>query len=330
LETLDDNCLKHNYLNYLKWTEPIAMMLNLLENREQALRVVKLALEVDLQLGARLAGEVLNEWQYKTVEMLLEYDLPKSVAIKLLEKTKSANAITFLDKALQHSDSEVRRSAAKALRMIGSEQAVVALRQALHDSDSEVRHRAAEALGMIGSEQAVVALRQALHDSDSYVRSSAANALGMIGSEQAVSALTPALQHSDSGVRCRVAEALGNIGSEQAVSALIPTLQNSNSAVRWIATDILKKIGYPEIMPRLLELIPTKIGIEILSAIAAIQERYRFYNYDIYQQPIPEKSSPTLPPPGNTYHFYDQVGQVINDLNVQGNNTGVQNRNNSD
>jgi tetratricopeptide (TPR) repeat protein len=299
LETLDDNCLKHNYLNYLKWTEPIAMMLNLLENREQALRVVKLALEVDLQLGARLAGEVLNEWQYKTVEMLLEYDLPKSVAIKLLEKTKSANAITFLDKALQHSDSEVRRSAAKALRMIGSEQAVVALRQALHDSDS-------------------------------YVRSSAANALGMIGSEQAVSALTPALQHSDSGVRCRVAEALGNIGSEQAVSALIPTLQNSNSAVRWIATDILKKIGYPEIMPRLLELIPTKIGIEILSAIAAIQERYRFYNYDIYQQPIPEKSSPTLPPPGNTYHFYDQVGQVINDLNVQGNNTGVQNRNNSD
>jgi hypothetical protein len=193
-----------------------------------------------------------------------------------------------------------------------------------------VRRSAAEALGKLGSEQAVSALISAVQHSDFWVRRSAAEALGKLGSEQAVSALISAVQHSDSDVRGKVAEALGKLGSEQAVSVLIPALQDSDSGVRRNAAEALGKIGYPEVLLDLIKYIPTKIGIEILSAIAAIQERYQFYNYDIYQQPIPEKSSPTLPPPGNTYHFYDQVGQVINDLNVQGNNTGVQNRNNSD
>ncbi|NEQ71586.1 MAG: NACHT domain-containing protein, partial [Symploca sp. SIO2D2] len=56
LASLSDQQLKWDYLNYLKWTEPLALMMELLEDREQAMRVVKLALEVDWLLGARLAG----------------------------------------------------------------------------------------------------------------------------------------------------------------------------------------------------------------------------------------------------------------------------------
>ncbi|NEQ29518.1 MAG: NACHT domain-containing protein [Leptolyngbya sp. SIO4C5] len=64
LPELSDAVLKREYLNYLKWTEPIALMLGLVENKAQALRVVRLALdEVDLMLGARLAGEVKSEIQ---------------------------------------------------------------------------------------------------------------------------------------------------------------------------------------------------------------------------------------------------------------------------
>jgi len=53
LPSLSDDALKREYLNYLKWTEPLALMLELVEDEAQAVRVVKLALVVDLRLGAR-------------------------------------------------------------------------------------------------------------------------------------------------------------------------------------------------------------------------------------------------------------------------------------
>src|SRR4028118_436667 len=56
LDAIDDERLQHFYLNYFKWTEPVAFMLSLLRDEVQAVRVVRLALDVDLMLGARLAG----------------------------------------------------------------------------------------------------------------------------------------------------------------------------------------------------------------------------------------------------------------------------------
>jgi predicted NACHT family NTPase len=58
LPKFSDQQLKQDYLNYLKWTEPISLMLSLLEEEAQALRVVRLAMhDIDLLLGARLAGQ---------------------------------------------------------------------------------------------------------------------------------------------------------------------------------------------------------------------------------------------------------------------------------
>ncbi|MCY7273747.1 MAG: NACHT domain-containing protein [Phormidesmis sp. CAN_BIN44] len=62
--------LKSDYLNYLKWTEPVALMLGLVESEAQAVRVVELAIEVDLVLGAKLAGKVSVHLQNYTVELL--------------------------------------------------------------------------------------------------------------------------------------------------------------------------------------------------------------------------------------------------------------------
>ncbi|MEO1374395.1 MAG: NB-ARC domain-containing protein, partial [Cyanobacteria bacterium J06635_10] len=58
LPNLSDAQLKCDYLNLLKWTEPLAVMLALVENTTQAEQLVQSALDVDLILGARLAGEV--------------------------------------------------------------------------------------------------------------------------------------------------------------------------------------------------------------------------------------------------------------------------------
>ena len=56
LPKLSDDTLKRDYLNYLKWTEPLALMLALVEDEEQALRVVKLALEVGFAVRGKVGG----------------------------------------------------------------------------------------------------------------------------------------------------------------------------------------------------------------------------------------------------------------------------------
>ena len=85
---LNDETLKREYLNYLKWTEPLALMLELVENEAQAVRVVKLALKVDLRLGARLAGAVKPEWQEQTVGLIKEQEVSPLLKLWLFCLTK--------------------------------------------------------------------------------------------------------------------------------------------------------------------------------------------------------------------------------------------------
>ena len=93
---LSDDVLKREYLNYLKWTEPLALMSALVESEKQALRVVKLALEVSLVLGGRLAGEVNPCFQQQTVKYVAQLELDQELRIRLLCLTRSKLAIHYL------------------------------------------------------------------------------------------------------------------------------------------------------------------------------------------------------------------------------------------
>ncbi len=247
LPSLSDARLQQGYLNYLKWTEPLALMLELVESEEQAVRVVRLALEVDLRLGARLAGAVKYGFQEKTVGLLRreieERKIPKLYAIELWGETRSDKAVESLIFALKDSNDLVRRNAVEALGNIGSDKAVESLILALKDSDDYVGWNAADALGKIGSDKAVKSLILALKDSDDYVRRKAAEALGKIGSDKAVKSLILALKDSDDYVRWNAADVLGKIGSDKAVKSLILALKDSNYNVRWNAAKALGKIG---------------------------------------------------------------------------------------
>ena len=169
-----DAKLQRDYLNLLKWTEPVALMLALVENEAQAVRVVQLALDVDLMLGARLAGEVKPEFGQQSVNLILDKKLTKLLEIDLLEITRSDGAVVPLINALNHENSYVRISAANTLEKIGSDTAVDALINALNHKNSYVRRNAASALEKIGSDTAVDALINALNHENSYVRMSAA------------------------------------------------------------------------------------------------------------------------------------------------------------
>ncbi|MEO1377936.1 MAG: HEAT repeat domain-containing protein, partial [Cyanobacteria bacterium J06635_10] len=242
LPDISDRKLQRDYLNLLKWTEPVALMLGLVEEEARALRVVRLALDVDLMLGARLAGEVKPEFQQQAIDYILNKKLPLLLEIELLSISRSDYVIYTLVNALDNEDNKVRSGAINALGNIGSKMALDALINALIFYKSDVRRGAANVLGKIGNDRAVDKLIKALSDSESSVRRDSAYALGEIGNTKAVQPLIDALD--DYSILSTVVAALGNIGDEAAVQPLIiNALGDDDKNVRAAGRVALKKIN---------------------------------------------------------------------------------------
>ena len=145
-DAIDDERLQHFYLNYFKWTEPLAFMLSLLGDEVQAVRVVRLALEVDVMLGARLAGEVQREFQKRAVGLVDGLDVPWWLKVGLLAEVRSDEAIPGLLKLLEDSDSDVRSNVSDTLGKIGSEAGIPRLLKLIEHSEYSVRKSATNML----------------------------------------------------------------------------------------------------------------------------------------------------------------------------------------
>jgi HEAT repeat protein len=241
LPNLSNENLKHDYLNYLRWTEPIALMLGLLEDGDRAVQVVQLALAVDLQLGTKLVGAVQLKFQEHAVKSLIqtatELKISQALMIELLLQTQLEAIVEPLIKLLQDCDIPGQEMSIKIVRS----KAIKLLIQDLKSSD--VRMRAAEALGKIGSGKAIAPLIRALQDEYASVRGSAAEALGKIGNDKAVEALIRALKDVDSDVRGRASEALEKIASDRTVELLIQALQDETPYVRGRSAHVLGVLG---------------------------------------------------------------------------------------
>jgi HEAT repeat protein len=284
LKDLSDEALKYHYLNYLKWTESLAMMMAFLQSEQQAEHFFKLALDVDWYLAARLAGEVKLSFQAITIGKIIKLKLPKWVKNNLLGETRSDVAIPELLKALDDDDLDICRSAAEALgnldsektipglikalqyedlwvrcsaidplRKLGSEEAIPGLLKALVWGDSDIQRIAAEALGEIGSEQAIPELIKAITDEDSEIWWSAAEALGKIGSELAIPELIESLQYGYYDVQEHVAYALGILGPEHVLSNILKDLEDKDFDERWSSANILGYLGSDQAVPGLLK-----------------------------------------------------------------------------
>ncbi len=247
LPQLSDEQLKREYLNYLQWTEPIAQTLQQVEDEAQALRVVKLALEVDLSLGAKLAGAVKHEFGPQTVRLVEGLEIPQELKIILLGETRSDMAILALNQALQDEDDDIKEFAVSALANLGSDAAVSTLLQALNDyeEDDDIKEIVVYALANIGSDAAVSTLLQALNDyeEDDIIQEYATYALEDIGTEAAVSALLQRLNNEESCYQESAVISLGKIGTEAVVPALIQALKNHRSHTGEAAASALGKIG---------------------------------------------------------------------------------------
>lgn len=309
LSKLDDVALQHDYLNYLKWTEPLILLLGLMEGRQQALRIVKLAEAVDWRLAARLAGAVRSAWQAEAIRFIAATpQIPEWHRVELYGLTRSRDAVPALEKALHHEDVTLRRAATEALGRISSEAAVNALCDALRDEDSRVRRVAVEALHMIGGNTAVSTLGTALQHEDVSLSWRVIDALTEIGSETAIKTVRDFLRYRNLGMRTVVpplslqlsfrdlqdndsfkvhqaaAEARGEIGDAAVISALQATLHDDNVVRRLIAIGELGKIGDAQLFSELTNDFrqDAQTKREVLEVIMNLQQRFKIYRTDTF------------------------------------------------
>ncbi|MBD2028395.1 HEAT repeat domain-containing protein [Phormidium sp. FACHB-322] len=291
LPKLSDEQLKRDYLNLLKWTEAIALMLSLVDDEPQALRVVKLAMDdVDLMLGARLAGEVKPLLQTKTIGWLDSCEFPTRLKVQCWAMSHSQAAIPGLLKAFEDRHFFVCLNAAETLGKIGGEAAISGLLKALDNQKYHVRRVVTEVLWKIGGEAAIPGLLKALEDQSSNIRGSAAYALAEIGSEAAIPGLLKALDDPNSDVREKVAYALAEIGNEATIPGFLKALDDPDSDVRERAAypweEIISEVVITELLSDLEDQSPDvrkntayvlgKIGSEaaISGLLKALDDRY--------------------------------------------------------
>jgi HEAT repeat protein len=267
---LNDETLKREYLNYLKWTEPLALMLELVEDEVQAVRVVKLALEVDWWLGARLAGAVQPQFQEQTVDLVAGLEIPQLVKIQVLGLTKSEKAIPLLMKGLEDEDAGVRGNVANALGEIGSETTISSIIQLLGDEDYFIHNNASEALCRISSQATIPTLFHLLEDKSYFVRISAVKALDYVNSETAIYQVFQSPSYQDRFVRGTLAFCLRRINSEAAISRLVQLLQDEDYFVSRSASEAMGEINSESAIPKLIQLLEHKNSLVRSSAAHAL------------------------------------------------------------
>ncbi|MEW6492064.1 MAG: HEAT repeat domain-containing protein, partial [Cyanobacteriota bacterium] len=279
-DVMDDERLQHFYLNYLKWTEPVALMVGLLGDEAQAVRVVRLALDMDLNLGARLAGEVKPEFQGQTVGIVSALEIPEWLKAKLLkyaiplDKSESDTTIKPQPSSRENVDNhrikpdfrsspkygelcrlvgdpepEVRWNAIFELEKYGRVEYIPILLNLIDSPDPDVRWSTAQGLFFVGDCSATSGLLRLLRDVSDDVRKTAAAVLGKIRDEISINGLIDFLKKPSNDIdranelRRFGASALVEIGSQRVVNSLLSLLENSDESVRWYAVDALGDIG---------------------------------------------------------------------------------------
>jgi HEAT repeat protein len=203
LDRLTNRELQSNYLNHLNRTSEVASLLKQITDPDLALRIVNLALEVDLNLGASLTSSLAPELQKIVVDEIDRLEIPTRLKIDLWSITKSKAALPYLQdififKHRQPNDWHgyyAIESAIAVITEIDRDLAISLLIEALYDArfyskavefltelapveaidglagllsspdlhNNDIRYHTIAALIKIGTEEAIAKIRDALH-----------------------------------------------------------------------------------------------------------------------------------------------------------------------
>jgi HEAT repeat protein len=203
LSQLTNRELQFNYLNHLDRTSEVASLLTEITDPDLALRIVNLALEVDLNLGASLTSSLAPELQQIIVDGIDRLEIPTRLKINLWWATKSKSALPYLQEIFifnhqQPNTWEGHReieSATSTIIHIDRDLAVALLIEELNHPQRY--DRAAEILADLAPVEAIEALGDLLQAGDRRncnAQYNSIDALAKIGTEAAISKLREVLQ----------------------------------------------------------------------------------------------------------------------------------------
>lgn len=280
LDYLSEDQLKGNYLNYLKWTEPIALMLALLEEDEKALAIVQWALDIDLMLGARLAGAVRPALQRRAAGSTMGrarsnfLDLPDWFKLKLLKtigsKVIADQIAAFLDNIHHH---------------IGDEAYFILLDLAPEAIPEEGRHRK----NARKVQQLLKSLPEHLEKEDSPILHSRtleqleprvrvvfeAWKAKTLNFDEIIAELEAMLNIPNIATQRSVIKVLGSLKTQLVVPILLQVAQNPQSLVAGDAVMELSAFKLESLVPKLIEIFERNpnpnVRIDVIYALRAIE-----------------------------------------------------------
>jgi HEAT repeat protein len=255
---LDDLDLQTDYLNHIDRTPEIAGLLAAIDDRQLALRVVNLALMVDLRLGSRLVSYLQPEFQSIAIRAIDRAEINHQLKVVLWRETKSVDALPYLQKVwmfkerFKDVDYQLLMS---AIGEIDRDLSIDLLGENLHDR--RVSNLALDRLTELAPLEAIIPIgnylnQQYFHDSKSY--RSAILALHRIGTEEAIAEIRDAFNaNPDWWNDPDLLIGLGIVGDRQMVEHLIDLLSQSHD--------------YPEFYGRAiksLELVGNDLAFDVL------------------------------------------------------------------
>jgi HEAT repeat protein len=219
LAQISDRELQSNYLNHIDRTDEVASLLAQIEDKDLALRIINLALEVDLILGSKLTSSAPLDVQAIIVKKIDQLKIPIALKLELWHQTKSKTAlphlqsIFFLKLHYQDAGYDLTESSIAAIIDIDPELAIILLRESQYDSrfsaravlllakiasgeaiellaglldkpyftsDWDGKHLAMQALGEIGTDKAINKIREFLEDRCHWSESAYIHGLGIV------------------------------------------------------------------------------------------------------------------------------------------------------
>jgi len=156
--------------------------------------------------------------------------------------------------AMQHPDALVRQSAIKLIGKHRIEQATPLLHKILHDENSNIRLSAALALRNLGDSTGLSIINELLQSPDSYEQISAAAALCEIGEVGGYDVIKSLLYSKDYIIRILAVGSLNKCKEFPDVIQILSRLvKDQNEAIRLLALEVLFKRRMEETIPIFIE-----------------------------------------------------------------------------
>jgi HEAT repeat protein len=257
LGELSELALQKYYLNLLDWSEAVALVAGLVKTEGEAVRLVRLGLEVDLYWGARLAGEVPYRFQEATVQLVIILSIPVMYWVEFFRERPSKQAIPMIIYVLGAKKSPLSPPLwAELLGRTKSAAAIPMLTKALEVYDWEVCQAAAQALYQVQGRVAIQAFAKVFESSSPGVRANLAQALGEIPDGDIIPFLLNALKDEHWAVRRAAAQSLDFPWfepDETVILVLLKALLDDDWEVQMSASETLNRIVFEFQMPELLQ-----------------------------------------------------------------------------